>query len=121
MRIMVCVTCCILSLAVPLLSQAQRGEPLVQPSGPLYQHPVVVARPYQQTWYGALLRQFNPDNLDRGQWLEQRRQAFLEQTGARIQARTAHSVRPAAMSRLRQVSASSGRPSASVKSHDTPK
>jgi hypothetical protein len=81
MRKMVCVTCCILGLAVPLFSQAQRGEPVVQPSaGPLYQHPVVVSPPYQQTWYGALLRQFNPDNLDWGQWLEQRRQAFLEQT-----------------------------------------
>lgn len=81
MRKMFCVTCCLLSLVAPLFSQAQRAEPLVQPSGGhLYQHPVVVARPYQQTWYDALLRQFNPDNLDWGQWLEQRRQAFLEQT-----------------------------------------
>jgi hypothetical protein len=81
MRKMFRVTCCILALAAPLFSQAQRGEPVTQPSaGPLYQHPVVVTRPYQQTWYDALLRQFNPDNLDWGQWLEQRRQAFLEQT-----------------------------------------
>jgi hypothetical protein len=80
MRRIFCVTCCILCLAAPLFSQPQRGEPLVRPpAGPLYQHPVVVAGPYQQSWYGALLRQFNPDNLDWGQWLEQRRQAFLEQ------------------------------------------
>ncbi len=81
MRKIFCVTCCIVSLAVPLFSQAQRGEPVVQPSaGPLYQHPMVVTRPYQQTWYDALLRQFNPDNLDWGQWIEQRREAFLEQS-----------------------------------------
>jgi hypothetical protein len=81
MRRMFCVACGILSLAVPLFSQAQRGGPAVrQSAGQLYQHPVGVSPPYQQTWYGALLRQFNPDNLDWGQWLEQRRQAFLDQT-----------------------------------------
>jgi hypothetical protein len=81
MRKMFRVTCCILALAAPLFSQAQRGEPVIQPSaGPPYQHPAVVTRPYQQTWYDGLLRQFNPDNLDWGQWLEQRRQAFIEQT-----------------------------------------
>ncbi|HEX5481681.1 MAG TPA: hypothetical protein VFZ08_03545 [Terriglobia bacterium] len=37
---------------------------------------------YRQTWYDAMLRQFNPDNLDWGQWLEQRRAAFLEATAA---------------------------------------
>jgi hypothetical protein len=80
---MVCVVCCTFSLAAGVFSQTRSGEPLTQSSAtPLYQHPVVVARPYQQTWYDALLRQFNPDNLDWGRWLEQRRENFLEQTAA---------------------------------------
>ena len=35
--------------------------------------------PYQRrdTWYEFLLKQFNPDNLDYGAWIEQHRQAFL--------------------------------------------
>jgi hypothetical protein len=83
MRRLICVTYCILSLTVPLFSQSRRSEPLTQTAiSPPYRHPVVVTRPYQQTWYGALLRQFNPDNRDWGQWLEERRQAFLEQTAA---------------------------------------
>jgi hypothetical protein len=43
---------------------------------------MVVVRPYQQAWYDALLQQFNPDNLDWGRWLEQRRENLLEQTAA---------------------------------------
>lgn len=35
---------------------------------------------YQQTWYEALLRKCNPRNFDYGNWLEQRRQAFLDAT-----------------------------------------
>jgi hypothetical protein len=39
-------------------------------------------RPYQprETWYDFLLRQFNPNNFDYGEWIEERRQAFLEAT-----------------------------------------
>ena len=48
-------------------SQAQRQA---QPAKPLYQR--------RDTWYEFLLKQFNPDNLDYGTWIEQRRQAFLE-------------------------------------------
>jgi hypothetical protein len=35
--------------------------------------------PYKgrDTWYEFLLTQFNPDNLDYGAWIEQRRQSFL--------------------------------------------
>lgn len=33
---------------------------------------------YGDTWYDFLLRQFNPDHMDRGAWLEQRRQMFLD-------------------------------------------
>lgn len=81
MRRMFCIACCILSLAVPVFGQTQSGEPSAQAAGhPLYQHPVMVTRPYHQTWYDALLRQFNPDNLDWGHWLEQRREAFLRHT-----------------------------------------
>ena len=36
--------------------------------------------PYQQqgTWYEFMLKQFNPDNLDYGRWLEQQRRAFID-------------------------------------------
>lgn len=34
----------------------------------------------KQTWYDALLRKFNPQDLDYGEWLEKRRQAFLDAT-----------------------------------------
>jgi len=35
---------------------------------------------YGDTWYDFFLHQFNPDNLDRGAWIEQRRQIFLDAT-----------------------------------------
>ena len=35
---------------------------------------------YGDTWYDFFLRQFNPDNLDRGAWMEQRRQILLDAT-----------------------------------------
>jgi hypothetical protein len=38
--------------------------------GPLYQR--------RDTWYEFLLKQFNPDDIDYGSWLEKRRRAFLE-------------------------------------------
>jgi hypothetical protein len=36
--------------------------------------------PYRQqgTWYEFMLKQFNPDNLDYGSWIEQQRRAFIE-------------------------------------------
>lgn len=42
----------------------------VRPAAPLYQG--------RDTWYEFLLKQFNPDDLDYGTWMEQRRQAFLD-------------------------------------------
>ena len=33
-----------------------------------------------ESWYDFLLKQFNPNNLDYGRWMEQRRRAFLEAT-----------------------------------------
>jgi hypothetical protein len=83
MKRMLCAAVCFSSLALPIFGQTRRAEPLVQPAAaPPYQHQVLATRPYQQTWYDALLRQFNPDNLDWGHWLEQRREVFFEQTAA---------------------------------------
>jgi hypothetical protein len=39
------------------------------------------AKPHYQrsdTWYEFLLKQFNPDDLDYGKWMEQHRRAFLD-------------------------------------------
>jgi hypothetical protein len=47
-----------------------QAQPPVQPVRPVYQR--------RESWYEFLLKQFNPDNLDYGTWMEQRRQAFLE-------------------------------------------
>src|SRR5437667_1839835 len=38
------------------------------------------SRLYGDSWYEFFLRQFNPDHLDRGAWIEQRRQIFLDGT-----------------------------------------
>lgn len=38
------------------------------------------SRLYGDAWYDFFLRQFNPDHLDRGAWIEQRRQMFLDAT-----------------------------------------
>jgi hypothetical protein len=39
-----------------------------------------VRSPYrrQDTWYEFMLKQFNPNNVDYGNWIEQRRHAFIE-------------------------------------------
>src|SRR5215467_10312056 len=42
----------------------------VRGTSPLYQR--------RDTWYEFLLKQFNPDDIDYGSWLEKRRQALLE-------------------------------------------
>ena len=39
-------------------------------AAPLYQR--------RDTWYEFLLKQFNPDDVDYGTWMEQRREAFLD-------------------------------------------
>src|SRR5258708_18722113 len=33
---------------------------------------------YQETWYEFVLRQFNPDNVDFGRWIERERRAFID-------------------------------------------
>lgn len=49
------------------------------PSQPKLQTQAAPA-PYQRqgTWYEFMLKQFNPDNLDYGRWIEQQRRAFIE-------------------------------------------
>lgn len=58
----------------------------VKPQAPLEQEPQAQAAPqsahtiYQRqgTWYEFMLKQFNPDNLDYGSWIEQQRRGFIE-------------------------------------------
>ena len=38
----------------------------------------------QDTWYEFMLKQFNPDDVDYGRWLEQRRQAISSKLDSRI-------------------------------------
>src|SRR5215469_5558516 len=40
--------------------------------------PVAPAPLYRDTWYDFMVRQFNPDHRDWGDWIEERRQALLE-------------------------------------------
>jgi hypothetical protein len=44
----------------------------VQAQGPTYHH--------GDTWYEFLLRQFNPNNVDYGAWMEERHQVFLNES-----------------------------------------
>jgi hypothetical protein len=50
----------------PLQSQQAAAQSAPAP----YQH--------QETWYEFVLRQFNPDDVDYGRWVERERQAFIE-------------------------------------------
>lgn len=47
-----------------------RTQAVHDPQPASYQH--------QDTWYEFLLRQFNPDNIDYGNWLEHERRGFIE-------------------------------------------
>src|SRR5215469_11690439 len=40
--------------------------------------PVAPAPLYRDTWYDFVVRQFNPDHRDWGDWIEERRQALLD-------------------------------------------
>ena len=55
--------------APPELQRRQQSRPASQPAT-IYQR--------RGTWYELLLKQFNPDDLDYGAWMEQRRQALLD-------------------------------------------
>ena len=56
--------------AEPHRSQSRAVKASGTPSHPLYTR--------GGTWYEFLLKQFNPNDIDYGQWLEHQRQAFLE-------------------------------------------
>ena len=57
-------------------------HPTVKPRASSQAEPQAQAAPapYQRqgTWYEFMLKQFNPDNLDYGRWIEQERRAFIE-------------------------------------------
>ena len=60
---------------LPSAAQSQTLPPQSQkagaPSAPApYQH--------QETWYEFVLRQFNPDDVDYGRWIERERRAFID-------------------------------------------
>jgi hypothetical protein len=69
----------LLSTAGALAQQRQPSTAQVPPRVQKTAQPPAHPQPYQghDTWYEFLLKQFNPDNLDYGAWIEQRRQAFL--------------------------------------------
>src|SRR4029077_5991460 len=56
--------------AEPHPSQSGAAKASSTPAHPLYTR--------GGTWYEFLLKQFNPNDIDYGQWLEHQRQAFLE-------------------------------------------
>ena len=82
-RIIILVTVAILCLLTtgraPAQQQPQPGQQQPRPPQPQTEaHPT--RRMYQRrdSWYEFLLKQFNPGNLDYGQWIEQHRRAFQE-------------------------------------------
>src|SRR5207302_6239895 len=74
----------VLSISAALRQQGVQAQPRITPERRTQLHPTSTARSgrplYQRrdNWYEFLLKQFNPDDLDYGTWLEQRRQAFLD-------------------------------------------
>ena len=71
---------CLLEVGGARAQEQRRSSPTQLP--PQIQKPAqppAHPRPYEgrDNWYEFLLKQFNPDNLDYGAWMEQRRQAFL--------------------------------------------
>src|SRR5579884_3409065 len=66
----------LLCLSHNSFAQRQSGA---QPQA-IRESPTAATTPYQrsETWYEFLLRQFNPDDLDYGKWMEQHRRVFLD-------------------------------------------
>lgn len=56
---------------------SREGRQLYSPSTV---HPPVPFYERGDTWYEFLLKEFNPDDIDYGSWLEERRQVFLDAT-----------------------------------------
>lgn len=70
----------IIVLTMPAFGQARNPanayDPAAAPNSGL--RPYQPRGLYQNTWYDALLHQFNPEHRNWGDWIEQRRQAFLD-------------------------------------------
>lgn len=78
----VCLAFWILSLAFPIVAQTRQPAPPQPVRSVSTYDPAAQPGLYHETWYDAMLKQFNPDNLDWGQWLDERTQELLEQTAA---------------------------------------
>src|SRR5579864_6963202 len=64
-------------------SCSPRTAPLSEPLPPKTRADVAALRaqspyPHQDTWYEFMLKQFNPDNVDYGRWVEQERRKLTE-------------------------------------------
>jgi hypothetical protein len=73
----------ILTLGISL--GAQERQPVREPGSPVdvqSGEPTAHPRLYRETWYDYLIRQFNPNGVNWGRWVEERRQAFLQSTAA---------------------------------------
>lgn len=71
----------LIATRVPAQQQQRHQPPTQQQRSAQTQtqpHPTPGVYQRHGTWYEFLLRQFNPNDLDYGQWIEQRRHAFLE-------------------------------------------
>lgn len=68
----------VVSMATPQQTAQSQSPPQRKPQAQAA--PPSARTPYQRqgTWYEFMLKQFNPDNLDYGSWMEQRRQAFIK-------------------------------------------
>jgi hypothetical protein len=82
-RLMVITLGLALVWCVPLVGQTQGGRSPERPRQTTSQ-PSAGARPvtapplYRDTWYDFVVRQFNPDHRNWGDWIEERRQALLD-------------------------------------------
>ena len=73
-------TFCVLAVGLAFSSARSGAEPHVSHSRPAKASstPALPLYARQGTWYEFLLKQFNPNDTDYGQWLEHERQAVLE-------------------------------------------
>lgn len=83
MKIVTLALFCMLSMSA-FGQQAAQAQPKVAPErrtqlySPSAAHSGRPLYPHRDTWYEFLLKEFNPDDLDYGAWMERRRQAFLD-------------------------------------------
>ncbi|HZQ21944.1 MAG TPA: hypothetical protein VFA89_04025 [Terriglobales bacterium] len=75
------ISLCVLAVGLTLSSVPTSAEPQYPSQSRAVEASSAPAHPLntrQSTWYEFLLKQFNPHDIDYGQWLEHERQAFLE-------------------------------------------